>query len=630
LSIKTNIRDQVWYIKKLGISFIAKRVFYAIKMNLYPKNGKILKQSTFVSINTKSANKLHQAEFFIQNRESLNIPKERNSNLKNTAEDIFNGNYPYFQTSKYKINGEHKWHFNPHSHYTYPKTIHWSKIADFSSSEGDIKFVWEISRFCYLFDIIRYDHHFSKDSANFVFNEIEDWINSNPPELGPNYISGQEIAIRLLNWIYVMHFYSDSEILKTSFFSTLTNSIHLQAKLIDRKLYFSKTFVRNNHLLSESLALFTIGLLFPQFKESNTWLKKGHSIFCAEIMFQFDADGAYLQHSFNYQRVANQLCTWFLQLCNINQIEIEEIIKQRLLKSVDFMLTFIGNKSTGELPNFGNNDGSLIFPLNNVSHTNYYPQLQALASALNYRITEHQFEDQFWFNIRNEQNRWLENRLGIYNFDQEGYYVAREENCLTFLWCPYLKNRPAQADMLHVDIWYNGENILRDSGTYLYNTSDFFRKYFFGSSSHNTILYNGNDLMKKGKRFMFYFWPKKLSAQVRSEENTYIFTCKIHIFPNQKSSLSISRTLLKKKDKIEWEVKDVINNIEKKFWTQIWNISDSFLNEFNIVATDENQNVVEPNFITNYHSQDYGILIETKQLQFSTRTDSLKTIITKK
>ena len=92
----------------------------------------------------------------------------------------------------------------------------------------------------------------------------------------------------------------------------------------------------------------------------------------------------------------------------------------------------------------------------------------------------------------------------------------------------------------------------------------------------------------------------------------------------------LKKVKLMKKDKIEWEVKDVINNIEKKFWTQIWNISDSFLNEFNIVATDENQNVVEPNFITNYHSQDYGILIETKQLQFSTRTDSLKTIITKK
>ena len=81
MSIKTNIRDQVWYIKKLGISFIAKRVFYAIKMNLYPKNGKILKQSTFVSINTKSANKLHQAEFFIQNREKSKV-KKRNRGMK--------------------------------------------------------------------------------------------------------------------------------------------------------------------------------------------------------------------------------------------------------------------------------------------------------------------------------------------------------------------------------------------------------------------------------------------------------------------------------------------------------------------------------------------------------------------
>ena len=86
----------------------------------------------------------------------------------------------------------------------------------------------------------------------------------------------------------------------------------------------------------------------------------------------------------------------------------------------------------------------------------------------------------------------------------------------------------------------------------------------------------------------------------------------------------------KKKDRIEWEVKDTLKNSSKKTWTQIWNISDSFLREFKIVAKDENMIAVEPNIISSYTSPDYGILNEAKQVHFSTITNSLTTVITKK
>lgn len=81
--------------------------------------------------------------------------------------------YPYFQTSKFKISEKNKWFYNPLSEHTYPQNIHWSKVSDFSEKEGDIKFVWEISRFCYLYDIIRYDHHFSLDSSDFVLMKLQ-------------------------------------------------------------------------------------------------------------------------------------------------------------------------------------------------------------------------------------------------------------------------------------------------------------------------------------------------------------------------------------------------------------------------------------------------------------------------
>ena len=62
------------------------------------------------------------------------------------------------------------------------------KYQDFSMEAGDIKFVWEKSRFCYLYTIFRYDQKYNCDSSEFVFNEIISWINSNPLNCGPNLL----------------------------------------------------------------------------------------------------------------------------------------------------------------------------------------------------------------------------------------------------------------------------------------------------------------------------------------------------------------------------------------------------------------------------------------------------------
>jgi hypothetical protein len=184
--------------------------------------------------------------------------------------------------------------------------------------------------------------------------------------------------------------------------------------------------------------------------------------------------------------------------------------------------------------------------------------------------------------------------------------------------------------MLHLDIWFNGENILRDNGTYLYNSSDTLRNYFFGSRSHNTLLYDGKDLMKKGERFIFYYWPEKVSGNVKIEQDSFIFEGKINIFPSPGSKVFITRKVIKKKDKAEWKITDTLTNSSKRSWTQNWNISDSFLLKFNMFVIDENDDVVEPVITNSYTSPEYGIKTDAKQLQFSTFTNILTTTITQK
>ena len=52
---------------------------------------------------------------------------------------------------------------------------------------------------------------------------------------------------------------------------------------------------------------------------------------------------------------------------------------------------------------------------------------------------------------------------------------------------------------MHIDIWVDGVNYFRDSGTYKYNTTEEYLNYFNGTSSHNTVSVDNKNQMLKGK-----------------------------------------------------------------------------------------------------------------------------------
>ena len=117
----------------------------------------------------------------------------------------------------------------------------------------------------------------------------------------------------------------------------------------------------------------------------------------------------------------------------------------------------------------------------------------------------------------------------IKEFKNSGYYIFKEADSLTFIRCGIYKDRPFQADNLHLDIWANGENLLRDAGSYKYNTEEAFTKYFAGTASHNTVMLDDFDQMQKGPRFVWYNWTKEATAMTDESKNI-VFDGKILAF----------------------------------------------------------------------------------------------------
>ncbi len=90
----------------------------------------------------------------------------------------------------------------------------------------------------------------------------------------------------------------------------------------------------------------------------------------------------------------------------------------------------------------------------------------------------------------------------------DSYHRMGSESDWAVIRATAYKNRPFQADQLHVDLWQNGQNILMDAGTFSYNASSPWDNSLAGAFVHNTATIDGEDQMTRAGRFLWLDWAQ--------------------------------------------------------------------------------------------------------------------------
>ena len=607
-------------------------VSFRVRHELLKRSGLLEKRFSpappFKQYITLAQWKSQNTSFFFYNRASLDFPRNPQPALKEAFDNIRNGKFLLFNSVLTDLGKDYDWVTNPDSGFKYDADKHWTKIADYSKEAGDIKFVWEKSRFSYLYDIIRYDYHFDADCAEMVLSDILSWVAKNPVNCGPNYRCSQEMSLRILNWTFALHYYRDSPILTEEVFGQIQYAIYWQLDHIFKNIDFSRIAVRNNHAITETLTLYLAGIFYPSFPRAAVWKRKGKEWFEQEVAYQIYNDGTFLQFSMNYQRVVVQLLTWGIALSEKNGESFNGTVYDRARKSVEFLRTCMVDEN-GWLPNYGANDGALFFNLGNAHFRDYRPQLQALASVIG---TDLGFasvsEDINWYNVKQKNAPIWQPASGIHKFPVGGYYLVRERETLTFIKCGSYKDRPSQADNLHLDIWYKGENVLLDAGSYKYNTDTQTMRYFSGTQSHNTIMLADYDQMLKGGRFIWYYWTKCQEAVLKEEGGSFSFTGSISAFTYLQSDIIHKRTWTKKKGVPIWHVTDTVLNVPTDIpIRQFWHSPLRSKNKVLIEARDSTGAEIAPQFREGWQSSLYGQKERAEECFFVTEGNTVNTII---
>lgn len=396
---------------------------------------------------------------------------------------------------------------------------HWSRVRELSEEDGDVKAVWEPSRFAHTFRLARaYAVLRDEEIAEAWWRDVESWSAANPLARGPNWRCGQELALRALAWTFGAHAFASRA--TDSRLALLFSQLHAHGRHVERMHWYAARCVRNNHAISEALGLLAIGTVFPFLPDAARWRATGRAWLAHEVAWQVAPDGSYVQQSHNYARMAAQLLAWSLHVARPSREPLPPVVRERATALLAFLRGMV-HAPSGRAPNYGHNDGTLLFPLTSCGYGDYRPALADLAVALGETPREGTGP---WL----EQAAWATGeapraeppaapRAGLRAFADGGYYRLDGRGTHAFVRCARYRHRPAHADQLHLDVWYGDANVLADAGTYSYNAPAPWTRHFVSTAAHNTVTVDGRDQMEKGPRFT---WLRFAQGDVEAAEAT--------------------------------------------------------------------------------------------------------------
>jgi hypothetical protein len=388
------------------------------------------------------------------------------------ADDITEGSYQHFGGIPTPIQFDNLYN------------AHWTsyELGRVSTGVADIKDIWEPARFSWVCTLAQ-AYHLNHDEkyVAFFWTQFDAFVVNNPPNTGPNWMNGQEVALRLIAFVFAWQAFSASPKSTIERTGKLQSALAAHARRIISTLPYARS-QRNNHLLSEAAGLYTAGLLLPNLHGAHRWKRTGRNLFIQGMRDQITPSGGYIQQSVSYHRLMLQLAIWMQVLTQLDDATIfPDDVLNKIGHAIHWLEQLIFSKK-GKAPNLGANDGANILPIGSADILDYRPVIE---------------QAKFVFPSSGRMN----NVKDIQAPDQ--VIVIKESRQTACLRTARYPGRPSHADQLHLDLWWNNRNIALDAGTYRYNAFDPWENVLSGTVYHNTLTINGMDQMIRAGRFLW-------------------------------------------------------------------------------------------------------------------------------
>lgn len=441
---------------------------------------------------------------------AIRISRSASAFWTSSANQVLSGHTPAFSHRWCAVGFPPRWNTSVLSRAVWRQsTPHWSELSEFELDE-DIKGFWELSRFDG-FLILALGWLSSGDVRCLAGLEqwIADWVRNNPANAGVHWLCAQETSIRLIQTLLAAELLLAYGGVEPA--PALARFATEHARRIVPTMGYA-TAQDNNHGTSEAVALYVAGTWLAQTSPASSsrarfWRKLGRRHLEQRVARLVMPDGSFAQHSVNYHRLVLDmlsLAEWWRR--RRGDVPFSDTFYDRA-RAATAWLYAVTDRRSGDAPNLGGNDGARVAVLHSLPYRDFRPSVQ-VASAL--FMASCLYPPGSW----DEPLTWLglsvpfeaPTAAASTLFPYGGYAKLVCGEGWALLRLPEYRFRPSHADALHLDVWHRGENVIRDGGSFSYNSGTTWLDYFSGTASHSTVQFDGRDQMPRLSRFLFGAW----------------------------------------------------------------------------------------------------------------------------
>jgi hypothetical protein len=180
----------------------------------------------------------------------------------------------------------------------------------------DVKVPWELARLQHLPQLAiahllaRAGQPGFREPALYeseVRNQIIDFLATNPPRFGVNWLCPMDVGIRAANMLLAVDLLrAGGATLDTAFEAAVANAATAHARHILGNLEWS-TVPRSNHYLANIAGVMFCAIYLPVSEETDAWLDFAAQQLGEEVIQQFHSDGGNFEGSTNYHRLSAEL-----------------------------------------------------------------------------------------------------------------------------------------------------------------------------------------------------------------------------------------------------------------------------------------------------------------------------------
>ncbi len=391
---------------------------------------------------------------------------------------------------------------------------------------GDIKQIWEPSRHQYLTVLAAaYALTGQERYAERVAELLRRWWAANAPLRGVHWISGIELGIRLLSWVWIRRLLDGWQGAAALFEDNpvaLNQIWHHQRWLA---AFPSRGSSANNHVIAEAAGQFAAACAFDWFPASARWRKDALRSLERHLRSNTFHSGLNRELATEYHGLVLELGLAAVAEADAARVPVPATVRIVLLRMTDALAAVVDSRLRPPRQGDADDGHGLIV---DGDGTDRWASLLATGDAVFGRLA-------WWPEVTGTDVRTplLAALIRPYaktegvpavsrpgkrpdRFPDAGMTVLRGPEGI---WCRcdggphgFLSIAAhAHADALSVEVRHDGVDVLADPGTFCYHGQPEWRQYFRSTLGHNTLELDGKDQSVSGGPFL---WTRQARSRV--------------------------------------------------------------------------------------------------------------------